>query len=131
MSKSEQIKGVECPLLFLSMLKENSTSVMYRDEKYNNRLFRVCYVVNIAVDDAVLIDFHLIIFCFSCCSFRGDARCTIQCSAALGKVPQLQCKHCLCLYHHECAKFSANLDASMFVCEVGSRMLKQFAPKKK
>lgn len=52
--------------------------------------------------------------------FRGDARCTIHCLPALGKIPQLQCTVCLCLYHHECAKKSnADLDkGTPFTCEV-------------
>ncbi|XP_055854754.1 uncharacterized protein LOC129918310 isoform X1 [Episyrphus balteatus] len=28
--------------------------------------------------------------------------CTIQCAAAMGLIPHLQCIKCLCLYHHEC-----------------------------
>ncbi|XP_070490228.1 uncharacterized protein [Chironomus tepperi] len=47
----------------------------------------------------------------------GDARCTINCLAALGKIPQLQCKICLCLYHHECANKTANIDGTTFTCE--------------
>jgi hypothetical protein len=52
--------------------------------------------------------------------FRGDARCTIHCLPALGKIPQLQCTVCLCLYHHECAKKSnADIDkGTPFTCEV-------------
>lgn len=50
-------------------------------------------------------------------SQRGDARCTIQCPPALGKIPQLQCKVCLCLYHHECAKKS-HVEGTSFTCEV-------------
>lgn len=53
-------------------------------------------------------------------SFRGDARCTIHCPQAVGKIPSLQCKVCLCLYHHECAKKPLNeIDGgTSFTCEV-------------
>ncbi|KAG5673717.1 hypothetical protein PVAND_003738 [Polypedilum vanderplanki] len=47
---------------------------------------------------------------------KGDARCTIHCLSALGKIPQLQCKICLCLFHHECAKASENQNTT-FICE--------------
>ncbi|CAG9810008.1 unnamed protein product [Chironomus riparius] len=50
-------------------------------------------------------------------SKTGDARCTINCLAALGKIPQLQCKVCLCLYHPECANKTANVDGTTFTCE--------------
>lgn len=51
---------------------------------------------------------------------RGDARCTIHCPQAVGKIPSLQCKVCLCLYHHECAKKPLNdIDGgTSFTCEV-------------
>lgn len=59
---------------------------------------------------------------FSFVHLRGDARCTIHCIPALGKIPQLQCKVCLCLYHHECAKKSiADLADKGFTCEVTSK----------
>ncbi|CAO1435874.1 unnamed protein product [Diamesa serratosioi] len=35
---------------------------------------------------------------------KGVARCTIRCARAMGKVPQLHCKLCLCLYHIKCAQ---------------------------
>lgn len=51
---------------------------------------------------------------------RNDARCTINCPPAIGKVPSLQCKVCLCLYHHECAKKPLNETegGTSFTCEV-------------
>lgn len=72
----------------------------------------------------LLIRFSIII---NCCMFhyyiireeaRSTIQCTIHCLAALGKIPQLQCKICLCLFHQECAKASANLDGTTFICEV-------------
>ncbi|CRL05346.1 CLUMA_CG018199, isoform A [Clunio marinus] len=50
---------------------------------------------------------------------KGDVRCTIQCPSALGKIPQLQCIVCLCLYHPECAKKSiADIESgTSFTCE--------------
>lgn len=37
---------------------------------------------------------------------------------ALGKIPSLQCKVCLCLYHHECAKSHPESSVTPFTCEV-------------
>ncbi|XP_055692771.1 uncharacterized protein LOC129795479 isoform X1 [Lutzomyia longipalpis] len=44
--------------------------------------------------------------------------CTIQCVLAMGTIPQLQCRKCLCLYHHECvgAERGAALDAR-YICQ--------------
>ncbi|XP_059607831.1 uncharacterized protein LOC132255720 isoform X1 [Phlebotomus argentipes] len=44
--------------------------------------------------------------------------CTIQCVLAMGTIPQLQCRKCLCLYHHECVgvERGANVDAR-YICE--------------
>lgn len=70
----------------------------------------------VAVDDAKP-SFFLFVPPFP--PLRGDARCTIHCLPALGKIPQLQCKVCLCLYHHECAKKShADTESGTFTCEV-------------
>jgi len=42
--------------------------------------------------------------CWASCGISrgGIEPCTIQCMLAMGTIPQLQCKKCLCLYHHEC-----------------------------
>lgn len=55
--------------------------------------------------------------------FRREP-CTIQCVLAMGTIPKLQCKKCLCLFHHECvglAKFDGPI--ANYVCQVN---IKQF-----
>uniref|UniRef100_A0A1B0DE12 Uncharacterized protein n=1 Tax=Phlebotomus papatasi TaxID=29031 RepID=A0A1B0DE12_PHLPP len=44
--------------------------------------------------------------------------CTIQCVLAMGTIPQLQCRKCLCLYHHECVgvERGATVDAR-YICQ--------------
>lgn len=50
--------------------------------------------------------------------FRSEP-CTIQCVRAMGTIPQLQCKKCLCLYHHECVGLGATSTIESYVCQVG------------
>lgn len=67
---------------------------------------------------------HLIRFMYGGCSssggFRGEP-CTIQCVLAMGTIPQLQCKKCLCLFHQECVGFH-NFKGSVnhYICDVSN-----------
>lgn len=65
---------------------------------------------------------HLIRFMYGGCScsggFRGEP-CTIQCVLAMGTIPQLQCKKCLCLFHPECVQLhNYTKTFSQYICEV-------------
>lgn len=59
-----------------------------------------------------------------CGCFRGEP-CTIQCVLAMGTIPQLQCKKCLCLFHMECVRRPGGGGPSVanYVCEVGVQVL--------
>lgn len=51
--------------------------------------------------------------------FRKEQHCSIDCYKAMGSIPQLQCKKCLYLYHHECADVPIEVAGSIsFICKV-------------
>lgn len=58
------------------------------------------------------------------CSFNeGDKPrqpCSIRCEGVQGRVPTLQCRICLCLYHHECIGISTN-QTMIYICKVCTR----------
>lgn len=43
--------------------------------------------------------------------------CSIQCIAAMGKIPQIQCKQCLHIFHPECIQITP-IGHGLFLCEV-------------
>ncbi|XP_055312508.1 uncharacterized protein LOC129574468 isoform X1 [Sitodiplosis mosellana] len=43
--------------------------------------------------------------------------CTINCVLAMGIIPQLQCKKCQFMYHHECVGKDGSRHITTFVCE--------------
>lgn len=62
--------------------------------------------------------------------FRSEP-CTIQCVRAMGTIPQLQCKKCLCLYHHECVGLGSSTSiVESYVCQVCPNGIDNFCIKK-
>lgn len=60
-----------------------------------------------------------------CCSsggFRGEP-CSIQCVLAMGTIPTLQCKKCLCLFHPECIGLhNYSMNINQYICEVSETL---------
>lgn len=44
--------------------------------------------------------------------------CSIRCLGGQGAIPTLQCRICLCLYHHECVGYTMH-PTLPYVCKVG------------
>lgn len=58
--------------------------------------------------------------CSSSGGFRGEP-CTIQCVLAMGTIPTLQCKKCLCLFHPECVGLDSYQGSiNHYICDVSS-----------
>lgn len=51
--------------------------------------------------------------------------CSIRCSGVSGLIPTLQCRICLCLYHHECVGYDSN-NPEPYVCKVHFQFMGKF-----